>query len=89
MSSEAGHRPKGMTRQRRVERRVDRMSSGPWLALYPGSRFRMTDKILETHMRQLIEAHAGAQMVELTWHRGEPTLMGPPFVRRAVELVDR
>ena len=26
----------------------------------------MTDKILETHMRQLIEAHAGAQMVELT-----------------------
>ena len=34
------------------------MSSGRSLALYPGSRFRMTDKILGTHMSQLIEAHA-------------------------------
>ena len=28
--------------------------------LYPGSRFRMADDLLETYLRQLIEAHAGA-----------------------------
>ena len=26
--------------------------------LYPGSRFRMADDLLETYLRQLIEAHA-------------------------------
>jgi uncharacterized protein len=26
--------------------------------LYPGSRFRMADELLETYLRQLIEAHA-------------------------------
>ena len=27
--------------------------------LYPGSRFRMADELLEAYLRQLIEAHAG------------------------------
>lgn len=57
--------------------------------LYPGSRFRMADELLETYVRQLIEAHAGAPVVEVAWQGGEPTLMGLPFFRRAVDLVDR
>ncbi len=28
-------------------------------ALYPGSEFRMSDAVLETYIRQLIEAHRG------------------------------
>ena len=57
--------------------------------LYPGSRFRMADEMLETYLRQLVEAHVGAPVVEVAWQGGEPTLMGLPFFRRAVELVDR
>jgi uncharacterized protein len=58
-------------------------------ALYPGSRFRMADDLLETYIRQLIEAHAGVPVVEIAWQGGEPTLMGLDFFRRSVELVDR
>ena len=43
--------------------------------LYPGSRFRMADELLETYLRQLIEAHAGPE-VTVAWQGGEPTLMG-------------
>ena len=57
--------------------------------LYPGSRFRMADEMLETYVRQLVEAHAGAPVVEVAWQGGEPTLMGLPFFRRSAELVDR
>jgi uncharacterized protein len=57
-------------------------------ALYPGSRFRMADELLETYIRQLIEAHAGVPWVDVAWQGGEPTLMGLDFFRRSVELVD-
>jgi uncharacterized protein len=57
--------------------------------LYPGSRFRMADELLETYVRQLIEAHAGAPVVDVAWQGGEPTLMGLDFFRRSVELVDQ
>src|SRR5512142_1640804 len=57
--------------------------------LYPGSRFRMADELLETYVRQLIDAHAGSPVVEIAWQGGEPTLMGLDFFRRSVELVDR
>jgi uncharacterized protein len=57
--------------------------------LYPGSRFRMADELLETYIRQLIEAHARAPVVQVAWQGGEPTLMGVKFFRRSVELVDR
>lgn len=33
--------------------------------LYPGSRFRMADELLETYVRQLIEAHSGIPVVEV------------------------
>jgi uncharacterized protein len=54
--------------------------------LYPGSRFRMADDLLETYIRQLIEAHAHAPEVAVAWQGGEPTLMGVEFFRRSVAL---
>jgi uncharacterized protein len=54
-------------------------------ALYPGSKFRMSDAVLETYTRQLIEAHR-TQQVTVAWQGGEPTLMGVEFYRRAIEL---
>jgi len=52
--------------------------------LYPDSRFRMSDQVLETYIRQLIEAHR-TQQVTVSWQGGEPTLMGIDFYRRAIE----
>jgi uncharacterized protein len=57
--------------------------------LYPGSRFRMADELLETYLRQLIESHARAPEVTIAWQGGEPTLMGLEFFRRSVELAQR
>jgi uncharacterized protein len=56
--------------------------------LYPGSRFRMADDLLETYVRQLIEAHAHSPEVAIAWQGGEPTLMGVEFFRRSVELAN-
>ena len=56
--------------------------------LYPGSRFRMADDLLEAYLRQLIEAHAGVPEVMVAWQGGEPTLMGLDFFRRSVELTE-
>ena len=56
--------------------------------LYPGSRFRMADDLLEAYLRQLIEAQAGAPEVVVAWQGGEPTMMGLDFFRRSVELAD-
>ena len=55
--------------------------------LYPGSRFRMADDLLETYVRQLLESQAGPRG-DVAWQGGEPTLMGLDFFRRSVELVD-
>lgn len=57
--------------------------------LYPGSRFRMADELLETYIRQLVEAHASVPEVIIAWQGGEPTLMGVEFFRRSVELAGR
>jgi uncharacterized protein len=56
--------------------------------LYPGSPFRMDHDLLESYLRQLLESHRGPD-VTVAWQGGEPTLMGLPFFRRVVELVDR
>lgn len=53
--------------------------------LYPGSSFRMTDEVLESYVRQVLEANDGPE-VTVAWQGGEPTLMGLDFFRRAVEL---
>ena len=57
--------------------------------LYPGSRFRMADDLLDAYVRQLIEAHARVPEVQIAWQGGEPTLMGVEFFRRSVELAER
>jgi uncharacterized protein len=54
--------------------------------LYPGSRFRMADDLLQAYLRQLIDAHAGAPEVVVAWQGGEPTMMGLDFFRRSTEL---
>jgi len=57
--------------------------------LYPGSRFRMADELLETYIRQLLEAQRGAPEVSIAWQGGEPTLMGFDFFKHSIELVDK
>ena len=57
--------------------------------LYPGSRFRMADDLLETYLRQLIEAHARSPEVTVAWQGGEPTMMGLDFFRRSVKLAEK
>jgi uncharacterized protein len=56
--------------------------------LYPGSRFRMADELLETYIRQLIESHRVPE-VTIAWQGGEPTLMGLDFFRRSVEYANK
>ncbi len=53
--------------------------------LYPDGGFRMSDELLETYVRQHLDAHFVPE-VTFTWQGGEPTLMGLDFFRRAVEL---
>jgi uncharacterized protein len=55
--------------------------------LYPGSRFRMDDAVLEAWVRQLLEAHPDGDVV-LAWQGGEPTLMGLPHFEKAVSLAE-
>jgi uncharacterized protein len=57
--------------------------------LYPGSRFRMADDLLESYLRQLIDAHARSPEVTVAWQGGEPTMMGLDFFRRSVELAEK
>lgn len=56
--------------------------------LYPGSRFRMADDLLEIYIRQVIEAHRSPE-VTIAWQGGEPTLMGLDFFQRSVEYAER
>jgi uncharacterized protein len=57
--------------------------------LYPGSRFRMADELLEEYLRQLIEAHKQVPEVTIAWQGGEPTMMGLAFFHRSVELAQQ
>ena len=56
--------------------------------LYPGSRFRMADELLEEYIRQYIEDQAVPQ-VTVAWQGGEPTLMGVDFFCRSIEYVEK
>lgn len=51
-------------------------------------RFRMPEALLESYIRQYIEASPGP-VVQFVWHGGEPTLAGLDFFRHAVELQKR
>ena len=57
--------------------------------LYPDSRFRMATDLLETYVRQLIEAQPHAPEIIMAWQGGEPTMMGVDFFRLVVELQAR
>lgn len=52
--------------------------------LYPDSRFRMSDEVLEEYVRQYIGAQQVPE-VTIAWQGGEPTLMGLDFFMRSVE----
>ncbi len=54
--------------------------------LYPKSprQPRMSDEVLESYIRQMIEAHP--QEAAFAWQGGEPTLLGVDFYRKVVEL---
>jgi uncharacterized protein len=56
--------------------------------LYPGSRFRMADELLEIYIRQLLESQPGPEVI-VGWQGGEPTLMGLDFFERSIEYVKR
>jgi len=56
--------------------------------LYPGSHFRMTDDLLETYIKQLLESHRTPD-VNIAWQGGEPTLMGLDFFKHAVALAEK
>lgn len=49
---------------------------------------RMSDSLLEAHIRQYIEAQTGNEVI-FSWQGGEPTLMGLDFFRRVVELQEQ
>ena len=53
--------------------------------LYPGSRFRMADDLLEQYIKQLIQGQRINEIV-VAWQGGEPTLMGLDFFKRSIEL---
>jgi uncharacterized protein len=55
---------------------------------YPGSKFRMSDDVLEQYIRQLIESHQ-TDSVNIAWQGGEPTLMGLDFFRRTMTLIEK
>jgi len=49
------------------------------------SKFRISDEILENHIRQYIEAQRGEEVV-FSWQGGEPTLLGVEFFEKVVAL---
>jgi uncharacterized protein len=53
--------------------------------LYPGSRFRMADELLEEYIKQMIESQQ-VNEVHMAWQGGEPTMMGIDFFKRTIEL---
>jgi len=48
-------------------------------------KFRISDEILEAHIRQYIEGQAGDEVV-FSWQGGEPTLLGVSFFEKVVAL---
>jgi uncharacterized protein len=56
--------------------------------LYPGSDFRMSDKVLRAYIKQLL-ASQQTHDVSVSWQGGEPTLMGLDFFQRSVNFVKK
>jgi uncharacterized protein len=56
--------------------------------LYPGSRLRMPDDVLDSYIRQTIEAHKVPE-VTFAWQGGEPTILGLDFFKKALRLQEK
>jgi uncharacterized protein len=56
--------------------------------LYPGSSFRMSDALLNSYISQYIAAQK-VPLATIAWQGGEPTLMGLPFFRKAIIMIER
>jgi len=56
--------------------------------LYTDGKWRMQPDVLESYIRQYIEAQP-SQHVSFAWQGGEPTLLGVDFFRKVVELQKR
>ena len=56
--------------------------------LYPGSKFRMEESVMEQYIRQTIESHQAPE-VTIAWQGGEPTLMGLDFFKEAVAIAEK
>lgn len=56
--------------------------------MYPGSRFRMAETLLETFVKQTIESQPVPE-ITFTWQGGEPTLMGLEFFKRVIDYQKR
>ena len=55
--------------------------------MFKGSKFRITDEILEKHIEDYIESQPdGCQEAGFAWQGGEPTLLGVDFLRKVVKL---
>ena len=52
---------------------------------YGGKNEAISDELLETYVRQYIEANE-VDTVQFCWHGGEPLLLGKDFYRRALAL---
>jgi uncharacterized protein len=52
--------------------------------LYPKSSFKMPDELLESYIRQYIQAQRIPQAT-IAWQGGEPTLMGLDFFRQSIQ----
>jgi len=55
--------------------------------LFPGSKTRMNGEVLEIMISQLMTQPV--EQVSVGWQGGEPTLMGIPFFRKALGLMQR
>jgi uncharacterized protein len=51
-------------------------------------KWAMSDEVLESYIRQYIEAH-DTPVVNFAWQGGEPTLLGVDYFRRVVEIEKR
>jgi uncharacterized protein len=57
-------------------------------SLYPGGSFRMSTEVMESYIRQTIEAHSVPE-ITIAWQGGEPTLIGLDFYRLTVKTAER
>lgn len=55
--------------------------------MFKGSKFRITDELLEKHIKGYIESQPdGCRKAVFGWQGGEPTLLGVDFFRQVVKL---